>query len=867
MPGGLAEGKRFRVFLVGYSHIDSEWLWDLEETIEVCKETFENVVNLMEKYGEITFTQGPSLYYELIEKRYPKLYKKIADYMNEGRWLAAAAPFLEFDANIPSGESLIRHLLRGRSYIERSRNVKDLDVLFLPDSFGFPATLPKILNGFGVKYFVTYKLAWNDANEYPYNLFRWRDGDSEVMTYLLPGSYSDYLSDVKRIIWNILSQWRKQRIPVILQVYGRGDHGGGPEEEEVVNLRLWKRKWHPIIVFEHGGMGDFFSYIERNYRGELPKVSGELYLEFHRGVYTTGALVKKLNRLNEHLALQVEKIYSILTVISDAEYPAEIEDVWSLILLNQGHDALPATVPREVFEKIAERGLTSFKRLLKLLRLGLSKLGAENAGYVIFNPNSWPASIYLRVKGEDRSIRGQEIGDEKIVFVKDLPPMGFRVTGHLGDDPGDEARVEDRGDHYILENKYLRVTIDKDAGWIKSVYDKVNEREVLRDPIRLRIRWDHPTPSRMSAASAAMFDAWEAYYSDGLNKYFYRDLRAHSHKVSGRGPLYASVVMDYGYRQLSSGKSSLELEVGLYADKPYLEIIFRAEWRSKHRFLKLLIPLKTKSRKALFETPYGVVERPDACEASSPMDRAKHEVCGHRWVDVSDGEYGVAVINDSRYGFSFCRGVLAVSLLRSPSPPLKSVLMKLISSSKEFQKNFKDISLALTGKMSKKALNLGSWLLTMVLELLYMQKLRPVDNGYHSAKIWIYPHNGSYSEASVPNCASELNTVYIVQRNGSSFEESSRDFSLLEISPIGEVQLTVFKPGEKGGGYVARLYNTSPQTVKAEVKFNFAVKRVQEADLAEKPVKEIPLNDGRLSIRFKPLEVKTLLLEIRKQAR
>jgi len=876
MPGGsldgsareVAEGKPFIVFLVGYSHIDSEWLWGIEEAFEVCRKTFKNVVRLMEGYADFTFMQSSSLYYEVIELRCPKLYEKMIGYMREGRWRVAGAPFLEFDANIPSGESLIRHLLQGRSYFKDDKSRLDIDALFLPDSFGFPATFPKLLKGFGVKYFATYKLAWNDSNEPPYNLFRWRDpySGSEVIAYILPGSYSDYLSDIKRIIWNIFNQWRRQRISVILQVYGRGDHGGGPEEEELLNIGKWAEKWHPIILLKHGGMDEFFGHVRKNYYDKLPEVEGELYLEFHRGVYTTGVLVKKLNRLNENLVLQVEKLYSLLGILYRVQYPRDLKTVWKDIMLNQGHDSLPSTVPREIFEKIAERGFTSFSKLLGLLRAGLSRLGKEGGlGYVIFNPNSWSTSIYLRVKGEVQGACYQEVGDEKIIYIKDLPPFGFKIMSGLGDEPSDKARVEDHDGHYLLENKYLRVIIDKKTGWISGIYDKINDREVLREPIRLRAYRDYPMPSRFSAASAALFDAWEAYYNDDLNKYFRKDLKTSSHWVASRGPLYVSVISRYSYGQLSSGRSSLELEVGLYADKPYVEVFFRSMWRAKHRFLKLLIPLKVRSDKAIFETSYGVVERLDACRNPSPLARARYEVCGHRWVDISDGKYGVAVINDSRYGFSWCDGVLGVSLLRSPTPPLKDVLMKFIESFKEMQRDFRDVSLSLLGRLGRAALSLGSWILTMVLELIYLGKLRPVDHGYHSARIWIYPHKGTYSEPSVPSYASELNTIYVVQRAcRSSGGKNPRSFSLMTIHPSDKVHLTAFKPSEKGKRYVVRLFNASPEVVKAEIRFNLAVERVCEADLAENPLREMRLKNNSVSAEFRPLEVKTFLLEARR---
>ncbi len=415
-----------KVFLTGYAHIDSEWLWSLRETTEICRSTFKNVLDIMERFKDIVFELGPVLCYELIEAEEPKPLEKIIDKVKEGRWRIAGAPFLEFDSYMPSGEFIVRHLLYGRKYFKKY-GIDIEPVLFLPDSFGFPLTLSKILRGFNIRFFVTYKLKWNDTNEVKYNIFYWGTNPREsVLAYILPGNYNDYLSDIKRILWNLYKQYTKQRIPTILVVYGRGDHGGGPEEDEAKNLEYWKRPY-PFLKLTFSGMEEFFKYIEHTYSDNLPLLNDELYLEFHRGVYTTGTTAKKLNRINEYLALQVEKLYTMLMTLYDYEYPHEdINVLLRKILINQGHDSLPSTVTPEVYIDIVNRGFRTFRSLLKIMRNGLRKL-CERVGskYLVFNPNSQNISIYIRINGD---IKGhcQHMNDgTRLCYIENLPSLGY----------------------------------------------------------------------------------------------------------------------------------------------------------------------------------------------------------------------------------------------------------------------------------------------------------------------------------------------------------------------------------------------------------------------------------------------------------
>lgn len=846
---------------MSYAHIDSEWLWKVDETVNICKLTFENTLKLMEKYNFLTFAHGPVFYYELMESHYPNIFRKIKEMVDRKQWKIIDGSYVEFDANIPSGESLIRQFLYGIKYLEEKFGVKPR-TLYLPDSFGFPPTLPKILCEVGIENFATSKLNWNDTNPFPYHIFRWKSrSGEEVLAYSTPGSYSDYLSDIKRILWNVEQQREKQEIPVIMQVFGRGDHGGGPEEIEVQNVKKWMEEYKGRLELIASGMDEFFDYVREHYLKDLPIFEDELYLEFHRGIFTTGAWIKRFNRLNEHLILQVEKLYSLLKILYGIEYPWEgILNSWKAILLTQGHDALPASITKEVYDDVMRRSSNVYKGLLSFLRNGLKVIAEkEKARYIVFNPNSFPVSPYIRTWESVNGFYQRLKNGSKLVYLSELPPIGFKGYEEVGERPEDFVNIVEREKDFILENSYLRVTVSKRTGWITSIYDKKNKREILKEPIRPRIMLDYPMPFRGRFVPASMFDAWEVYYREGINKYFHRDLRAKEVFISERGPLYASISAKFHYKQFLGKASTMEFEIGLYADKPYVEVRFRAHWNTHHRFLKLLVPVAIDSDKAVFEVPYGIVERADACRSENPRERAKYEVLGHKWVDISDGSYGVAVINDSKYGFSWCNGVLRISLLRSPSQPLADFIMKFIRMNKKAQEKFQDIKLQKSGKLKREIINIIIWLMVLFNELRNKKKVTPIDRGYHIATVWVYPHEGNYVKGNVPMLATELNTLYILQKGSGS---SSTIWNFINVEPQEKLQVVTVKPCENGDCFVLRLFNPTDERLKAILRFNVKVKSAAEATHDERFLRGLPVRDNSVEVSLGSYEVRTLLITV-----
>jgi len=857
----LKKGERFKVYTIGHAHIDTEWLWVLDETVKVCKDTFSKVVNLMKRYDNITFTQSSSFFYEVIEALSPKLFKEISKFISSGRWEYTGG-YIEFDANIPSGESIVRHLTMGQRYYKEKFG-KYADVVWLPDSFGFPVSLPQILKKSGFKYFATYKLVWNDTNEFPYHIFKWRYYDgSEILALNIPGNYSDILSSFKRILLNIHTQYSKQEIPYIAQIFGRGDHGGGPEEFEIKNLNLWRKKYRKMIEIKHSSLCDYFKDVEKYFFKNLPVYEEELYLEFHRGVYTTGALIKKLNRINENLLLTAEKLYSILHFFYNLEYPMKkLDKLWKTFLLNQTHDAICATVSKEVYEEITSREIILSYKLNSLIEDGLKKLAEKvDARYLVFNPNNWDVDTYIRTKGEVKGYHQKLENGDKLVYLNELPAMGYKAKNSFNDKPNDRVQVEEDETEYTIENKYLSIKISRDKGWIISIFDKNKKREVLAKPIKLRIYYDYPKSKRGKVVTAGLFDAWELYHLDGINRIFHRDLKTSRIRIGEKGPLFASIVIEYKYKQFLSGTSHFKIEIGLYAGKPFAEISIDASWKAKHRLLKLLISPDINTLAASFEIPYGVIKRYDSTK-SKITHRAKYEVPGQKWVDISDGNYGVAIITDSKYGYSWSNGILGVSLLRSPFYPVKEFYEEFIEDSKKSQEKFLDYWFQRLEGLPKLLINSFLALKLLMKYLLNPQKMQIMDRGKHSMKIWVYPHRGDYAVGRVSYVAEELNTPSLMIINSGKKESLSRYMQFLSSENIQLI--TVKLSDEHYKSLIMRLYNPTSGIERVRVKTFFEIEDVREVDLLENDLGRITTQKNMLVTSLRPYEIKTLLLKLK----
>ena len=659
--------------LVGHSHIDTAWLWPLRETQRKCARTFSTVLKYMEEYPEYRFSQSQPQLYEFVKKFYPEIYEGIKRRVKEGRWEPVGATWVEHDSNMPSGESLVRQLLYGNRFFRKEFGIHTR-VCWQPDAFGYTWSLPQLLKKAGVDYFVTTKIDWSQYNKFPYSLFWWQGIDGTRVIALMPPL--NYNGNVRPA--DCVEQWRrfkqKDIYDEVIFSFGHGDGGGGPTKEMIENgMRLKNMAGIPKCRF--GKIHEYFERLERELdKSKLPVWNGELYLELHRACQTTQARTKRNNRKSELLYRDAEFISSWAFLRGGTYRQEELYEGWKIILRNQFHDILPGSSIGEVYEdaekdyaKVFKIGREALSESLKTLCSKIDTSG-EGEAIVVFNTLSWERSdvATLKVEMEDdefvildpsgqpvpHQVISREGRSKEILFqVRDIPPLGYAVYRLVR---GRKAKFESelKAEKDLLENRFFRVKLN-DKGQIVSLYDKLNDREVLAPGGRgnvLELFDDRPHAH----------DAWDIDFN-------YEDIRwevdrVESIEVVEEGPVRAAVKV-----RLRTERSTIEQLIAVYSSIPRIDFITRVDWHEKRTLMKVAFEVDVLSPKATYEIQFGAIERPT--HQNTSWDRAKFEVPAHRWADLSETGYGVSLMNDCKYGHSIIGNVMRLSLLRSPISP------------------------------------------------------------------------------------------------------------------------------------------------------------------------------------------------------
>lgn len=637
------------VVCVGHTHIDVAWLWPFRQTREKAQRSFSTVVNMMKEYPEYKFMSSQPQLYQYVKEDDPALYEEIKELVRQGRWEVEGAMWLEADCNLPNGESLVRRILYGKAFI-REEFGKESKILWLPDVFGYSAAMPQILRKSGVTKFFTSKISWNETNQMPYDVFRWKGIDgSEVFSYFLTSQGYDsadarafYTGDTApkwvKGTWERFQQKDIAREAMLL--YGHGDGGGGPTREMVeIGRRLEKGiPGCPSVTFEFAG--DFLDRMEKTVRNNrfLPEWVGELYLEYHRGTYTSIAKNKKNNRRSEFLYQTAELASTLASVLLQRDYPYDrLRRGWLNILLCQFHDVLPGSSVAEVYEDTDRIYADVFREGNGVLDDALESLAASvgsRGGILVFNPNGFANSSAVTVDG-------------KRYWAEDVPPMGWKVIGQPEQRCGVQVSLEKR----TLENRFLRVRFDKNFE-IRSIYDKQAKREVV------------PAGSRANALQAfedypRKYDAWEItnYYEEKM--WEVRELDSVNLYEDG---VYAGFVLERHFQN-----SAIRQIIRLSDHNARIDFVTDVDWKNDHILLKAAFPTTVSSERAAYEIQYGSVERPT--HRNTSWDQAKFEVCGHKWADLGEYGYGVSLLNDCKYGYDIRGGVMRLSLLKSATNP------------------------------------------------------------------------------------------------------------------------------------------------------------------------------------------------------
>ncbi|MBV9634567.1 MAG: alpha-mannosidase, partial [Methylobacteriaceae bacterium] len=636
--------------LTGHAHIDLAWLWPLAETRRKACRTFHTVIGLMERYPEFRFNASTAQIYAYLEEDDPKLLEAIKEKVAVGQWEPIGAMWVEPDTNLPTAESFARQLLYGQRCFERLFGRRH-NVCWLPDCFGFSPALPQILRLGGVESFCTTKMNWSETNRMPFDLFWWEGlNGSRVLAHSFNNPVGGYNAELgPRAVCESWKNFRgKHRHPESLLAFGFGDGGGGPTEEMLERQRQLDD--FPVVpALRSVRVAEWFDALAAKVKneGDLPVWVGEMYLELHRGTLTTQGRTKILHRRAERALITAETLAAMAALLG-ADLPPSLEDYWRVVLRNEFHDILPGSSIREVYEEAEVE-------LGEVVAAGLKIQGAQVAwiaaklagsgtkpGILVVNPDLSPRP--LRLISPENLPNGQTVDGGSVLAGKTSIP-GLSAAIVLDPPLGSELTVAGN----CLENAYIRVEFAKD-GTITTVFDKRADREVIAG--RGNQIWAYADKPRS-------WDAWdieEDYARHG------EEIAAAALDIVETGPHRAAIRIARRFRD-----SEIVQTVRLWSNSARLEFKTEIDWHERRVLVKALFPLAIRSDHAIFECAAGVVRRPT--HRNTSWDEARFEVAAHRFVDLSEHGYGVALLNDGKYGHHALHNELGMSLLRSPVYP------------------------------------------------------------------------------------------------------------------------------------------------------------------------------------------------------
>ena len=783
------------VFMGGHSHLDVAWLWTVKEITRKTARTFSNNLALMDNYPDFKFTQSQAVLYDFMKKYYPDIFERVKEKVKNGQWEIVGNAWVEADTNIASGESLIRQLLYGREFFLKEFGISS-DVYWLPDCFGFTWALPQIIKRSGMKYFLTSKLQYNDTNEFPMSVFKWRShsGD-EVLAYMqkvhYQGEYNpSYIKYCRK------NNRQNNIVDCSFGMFGYGDGGGGCTYQMLEKGERC-RKLPGLPKSKNTHVSEFFKEAEKKI-DELPVWDGEMYFENHRGTFTSQAFVKKNNRRGEFMLRDAE----LLSVLSGIEYPREkLDETWKLLLINQFHDILPGTSIHEVFDDCKKDYARMHTLGGEIVDSAMARLSAEISpekdSITVWNTLSFAVSGTVKAEtpykaGGIKNKNGEplpclteeENGKYYIEFYADfVPALGYALF-ELTDDKADFDCV--KAEKNLLENKYLKIELDEN-GLLTSVYDKESERQILTGKGNLLT---------VSHDKAVHETAWNLEFN--YQKKQWELTKAEKIEVVEASPLRAVIRVIRRFND-----SVFTQDITLERNSRTLDFRTTVDWHEKQKVLKAAFPVDVRNRNVSCEIAHGSAEYPTHYNTS--YDLAKFEFCAHKWADLSDGGYGVSLLNDCKYGYNVHDNIMKITLMRAPNMPDATA-----------------------------------------------------DMGISEFCYSLYPHTGTWREADTVKLGFIENeppkAVFQKAAGGSDKEKSFGCVS------ADNVILDALKAAQDGDGYIVRLYEAETKHTKVSVSLDIPYSRVTECNLMEQNEKEIPCENREFTFEIKPHEVKTFRL-------
>ena len=778
------------VVMDGHSHIDVAWLWRIQESERKSARTFANNLLLMDLYPDFTFTQSQAILYDMVKRLYPDLYARLKEKVANGQWGVVGNTWVECDTNIASGEAMIRQLLYGREFFMKEFGVSS-DTYWLPDCFGFSYALPQIIKRSGMKYFITAKLRNQDTNRFPHTLFRWRGADgSEILAYNQRSHYEGSFSASQLCETAYNNEQHDAGDGITFGMFGYGDGGGGCTYRMVETAERMRR--FPGLPSSHmGHPSEFFAAVEKD-KDKLPVWNDEMYYENHRGTYTSQAFIKKNNRKGEFLLSRVE----MASLFAGVGYDREgLEELWKLLLKNQFHDLLPGTSIHEAIEdcrpdyvRINAEGEALLE---KALRFAEAKIAAEQPGVIVWNLTSFAATAPVAAEVAERtgiagceSVCFEQKGKTFVRFLaSDVPAMGYKFFAFADETAAPVVTATTR----LLENDVLRVTIAEN-GELESVYDKENGREVLTG---------RGNTLTVFIDKCVHETAWNL--EKNYQKKFWALDTADSVEVIEQNALRGVVRIKRTFH-----KSAITQDIVLYAHARALRFETTVDWHESDKLLKAAFPVSVLNTQAAFEIAHGAIQRPT--HRNNSYDAAKFEQCAHKWADLSEGDYGVSLLNDCKYGHDIEGSRMRLTLLRAPTCP------------------------------------------------------DPIgDHGPHAFIYCLYPHAGTWQTADTVREALVLNVAPIAHAVAPQEGTLPAAQSFIE-TDRGDIVIDAFKTAQDGDGMILRLYEAKQMRGDVTVRVNLPFTRVTECNLMETDEQDLPVTDGAFRFTVRPFEVRTFRL-------
>ncbi|KAG0307665.1 hypothetical protein BGZ98_010134 [Dissophora globulifera] len=731
-----------RVTAVGNCHIDTAWLWPYGETRRKTARSWATQLRLMEDYPEYVFVCSQAQQLEWLSKDYPKLFKEIQEAAKKGRFQVIGATWVEMDCNLPSGEAFCRQFLYGQRYYEKNFGAR-CKVFWLPDTFGYSAQLPQIIKQSGAEYFFTQKLSWNNINKFPNTTFTWVGLDgTKVLTHMAPCETYTAQADVSDMIRSTERNRDLAFSNQSLLPYGNGDGGGGPQRAMLERIRRMKDV-DGLPKCETGSAVEFFESVKKEAKG-LQEWKGELYFELHRGTYTTQAPIKRYNRKLEFLLREIELAATYcLGLNRDFKYPKEeLDALWKDLLLNQFHDVLPGSSielahidARDIYKKVETKAKKMLDTTLDCLYQSSQQTG-EDERYAAFNTLAWPRSEIVEVPVHAGDNLQQYSANRNTGYVKvHTDAFAFK---DVADSKADQHKVQayTSGQEIILENDFVVAKFNT-SGHLISFFDKSDVRELV--------------PQGQAGNKMKLFEDvplfWDAWDVEMYHLNTGKDAGTAKARIEEVGPLRATLVVKHALSENSTAVQTIVLT----ASSPRLDFHTEVEWHENRTFLKVEFMWDIHSDVATYDSQYGVIQRPTTYNTSH--DYAKFEVCGHKFADLSEHGYGVALLNDCKFGYSTHGNTMRLSLLRSPKAP--------------------DVN---------------------------------SDMGHHEFSYAVFPHKGTFHESNVVRESYQFNVPMIIKSVSQSALKERHSASLFEIEGAKNVVLDTIKRAEDSDHVVVRMY-------------------------------------------------------------